>query len=1364
MITYHLVDDFLHPSAGRTTVHSELEPGQTCRDFVPREWADEAVQAVINGAAVPLDSRLMEGDDLVLYMVPEWSAVFQIAVSMLVSWLMVPDIPSSNPDGPGRRTYGFSGLGNRWGHSTTVPVLFGSMRAGGHVVGFYSENLGLSAGQQMYMMLALSEGPVHEIAKRTVNAPVPISPALGAVYLDENDASRYAGLEITVSTGNINGLQHAGFPGVFIQRTVGQEIGIRENWLAANYAAGAASCRVLDNSSFFNDDTVFLSYDNTTATGDPALVDVIDADGETIHFETPVTLGGHSANAKVVAYSPLVISGDGTTGEALRLNLHFPSGLYRMNSQGQATNWEVKIKVQVRPASGGAWVSLGQVDFTNNRIGGFWETASLTLNGTGYEGIDLDIELQKMTAGPASPDATYADQVILDSVVFNDAGIYLAPGTAIVGVHGVPTAQLNGRFPTVTTQVEGVVFEKPTNDAGTAWAATSAVAPSVDYRNPAWIVLEILRNKRWGLGNFVADEDIDFASFRSWATFCEEDTLSGYANSRLVEDRTAGDDFVRVPLGAAATFNVGDDLVVGYGTTGAETLTITNIVPGTAGNGLGVTPYDEDYDTLTFTPDALSSSHSYGEIVGVTEERCLCDFMFDEDTTIQEALSICASSGRAIIVKTGNQYRAVVDKARSAVQLIDEANIVKDSFSRTVLGKVDLPNTFDAVFFNRDKAFNRDSARVVDSEALAAGEAQKIDRVEMKGVTRIGQAYRDGAYLLRKRRLEKERVTFDIGLDGLAAEAGDRVDIAHYAMNNGRGTRIIDAQVFSGRTQVKLDDEVDYSSHPGQWIIRIADPSDDSIITAYMNGGGSRGQWITLDRDIGSAMIGFHAAYGPVGKTTTPVVIQEIGRTEGFQRRVIAVLYNEAIYDDVAPEPTPNEGEGWDSEETGDKDPVGETRWDSWASNTGGNSVYGSGDSALKATAHTGLNPDGSPWQKVLLDWNEPTLRPPVGQDVYRETFRTAGTWNASTRTLDGDGVLSDYATEGGGRQWAGSMIRGYEVFIRHAQGSSNANAWSWVATTEQAGTLIQYPFERGATYEFAVCPVTMRGWKLPLPKCPVVSVVIPDGMAETRLRKIAPEPPTAIYQNLPHLQPMAHLEFGSTDAGSVEGVAESFEARLGGWIAGRTVRVERGGELSLAMLVPDAAESVFVRTLTKAGVWSDTALEIVTDYAGPSTLYGDVSQKENADMNFAGVKDGFTINGDGYLEDTGGGLVLTYETDWIDGGATVAGERRVVWAAIDSEVSDGTLWADATMTFAEVGQTFEGNLYEVEPFILRTYVAVDAAGGSAKKTWVECRGPVEATDRYHAVKVEVTRATSAHTVLIKEIQSESWTTENPSP
>lgn len=95
------------------------------------------------------------------------------------------------------------------------------------------------------------------------------------------------------------------------------------------------------------------------------------------------------------------------------------------------------------------------------------------------------------------------------------------PGDSLLGLHGIATEQLRGRLPVVTTLCSGYpppIFNGASFDPAD-WLGGSAVAPA--GRNPAWLVLAVIRNKKWGSGEEFADVDINLQTFLAWANFCK---------------------------------------------------------------------------------------------------------------------------------------------------------------------------------------------------------------------------------------------------------------------------------------------------------------------------------------------------------------------------------------------------------------------------------------------------------------------------------------------------------------------------------------------------------------------------------------------------------------------------------------------------------------------------------------------------------------------------------------------------------------------------------------------------------------------------------------------------------------------------
>ena len=101
-------------------------------------------------------------------------------------------------------------------------------------------------------------------------------------------------------------------------------------------------------------------------------------------------------------------------------------------------------------------------------------------------------------------------------------------GKALLAIKSLNTGQLSGGVPTVTALVKGKRVH--------AWDGVSTTAPAFSFAwsdNPAWVVLDMLLHKTYGLGRFYSLADVDLAAFKSWADYCADViTTDGVAHAR----------------------------------------------------------------------------------------------------------------------------------------------------------------------------------------------------------------------------------------------------------------------------------------------------------------------------------------------------------------------------------------------------------------------------------------------------------------------------------------------------------------------------------------------------------------------------------------------------------------------------------------------------------------------------------------------------------------------------------------------------------------------------------------------------------------------------------------------------------------
>ncbi len=83
------------------------------------------------------------------------------------------------------------------------------------------------------------------------------------------------------------------------------------------------------------------------------------------------------------------------------------------------------------------------------------------------------------------------------------------PNTALLAIKATATENISGGIPKVTCVVKGRQV-KNLDTEEIEWS-----------NNPAWCVADLITNKRYGLGDWYTEDNLDTASFTTWATWCD---------------------------------------------------------------------------------------------------------------------------------------------------------------------------------------------------------------------------------------------------------------------------------------------------------------------------------------------------------------------------------------------------------------------------------------------------------------------------------------------------------------------------------------------------------------------------------------------------------------------------------------------------------------------------------------------------------------------------------------------------------------------------------------------------------------------------------------------------------------------------
>ena len=119
------------------------------------------------------------------------------------------------------------------------------------------------------------------------------------------------------------------------------------------------------------------------------------------------------------------------------------------------------------------------------------------------------------------------DTVQVETVTTFNEQEFVYPGTALLSAAITGTDQISNSQPELTALVHGILVP--------VWDGDDEAAPTITREfnsNPAWIALDLLTNRRYGMGDIFSPngtyELLDLHSFKEWADFCDAGVADGF--------------------------------------------------------------------------------------------------------------------------------------------------------------------------------------------------------------------------------------------------------------------------------------------------------------------------------------------------------------------------------------------------------------------------------------------------------------------------------------------------------------------------------------------------------------------------------------------------------------------------------------------------------------------------------------------------------------------------------------------------------------------------------------------------------------------------------------------------------------------
>lgn len=272
--------------------------------------------------------------------------------------------------------------------------------------------------------------------------------------------------------------------------------------------------------------------------------------------------------------------------------------------------------------------------------------------------------------------------------------------------------------------------------------------------------------------------------------------------------------------------------------------------------------------------------------------------IFDQETTVKDALDTIAGAGRAQIFVKDSKFTVVYDAEKAQlVQHFTPRNTWGFKAEKTFY---DAPHYLRVRFINPDADWQTDERFVYD-DGYEANNATKHETIDLIGCTDADLAWKQGRYHIAQRRLRPEIFEFNVDIENLVCNVGDLVRFSHDVPRFGSGFGRIKSVTTNGSgdiTHLRLDTKVTFISGDHCIRIRLSDGSS-SLHDVQLHGGET--DTLTLVTPILAATdpkpaAGDLAQFGLKELESVELIITKIEHQESLTALIQAVEHAPAVH------------------------------------------------------------------------------------------------------------------------------------------------------------------------------------------------------------------------------------------------------------------------------------------------------------------------------------------------------------------------------------------------------------------------------------------------------------------------------------
>lgn len=538
--------------------------------------------------------------------------------------------------------------------------------------------------------------------------------------------------------------------------------------------------------------------------------------------------------------------GDSHSIQTLNVNLTYDTPYVHTTTLTDMTAFEVQVKFpsglyQQSGAGVSSWEVKYRVEYKLHTDSVYTDLGEQSVNTTSRSALyryfrktgliagKYDIRVTRTTADSTLDPARVGDSYLIGIDEINSYEPLAYPNVALLGVEALATDQLNGSMPNITSVVRGKKVSIPDIKNG---------GTSVPWSDYYW------------------DQTAG-----QWKLF-SDDTVLTWDGTTYIDAWSANPIWCMRDLLTNSIYGLGEHITTAM-IDQAQMLEMAKYCDEKVSDG------DSGY-----------------------EKRFQLDVVIDSSSRAVDLIMQLCSTFRAFPFYSNGIIKLKIDKAETPVQLFGMGNIVENSFSESWKSIKEIPNVAEIQFLDRDKDYKQEMIAVIDEAALANG-----DTIQKKAVrllcTRVSQCIREGNYLINVGKLINLTTQFRVGIDGVACQAGDVINVSHDLPQWGFSGRLI---AGSTTTRLMLDQSVVIAAGKTYQVnVRLAD--DSQVLKTVTNVPGTY-NYLDVSVAFSSAPPAYCVyAFGETNAVVKPFRIFSMKRASNNEVEITAMEYDEDIYD-----------------------------------------------------------------------------------------------------------------------------------------------------------------------------------------------------------------------------------------------------------------------------------------------------------------------------------------------------------------------------------------------------------------------------------------------------------------------------------